>query len=435
VILSRAGGESAREDSTAILPPRALYLHMPLCASKCGYCDFFSVPAAILPRDGELQLVDSILDRAGELLRRFGSDRVDTIYVGGGTPTVLPPQVLDRLLAGAGKLAMDRRGARPEEWTVEANPDSLGPESLAVMAARGVTRISIGVQSLEPAELATLARRHSPEAALSAVSAAAAAGFSVSVDLMAGLPWPRGELPNTPQRLDRFARELIEAGATHLSIYDLTLEEGTPLARRASELDFPGESLVCEARQALEAELSAAGMRRYEVSNYAAPGGECLHNLAYWRMDSYVGAGPSAVSTIRLAGGGSLRIEEARDLEAYSGAAAVETAIDPKDAMFETIMMAFRTSFGLDEVAFLQRFGVEAASLIGATLSAWAERIGPGEPWPGFESSQGSARGVARRVARRVALDGLGLDLLNRFLCECLIEMERAPATAVLHGA
>jgi oxygen-independent coproporphyrinogen III oxidase len=410
----------------ALAPPASLYVHVPLCAAKCGYCDFFSVPASSLSDSFAMELVEATLARAAFLAERFDAPAFETVYVGGGTPTALGDAAFDRLLEGIASLAPS-----PREWTVEANPESLDPAKIETMLARGATRVSMGAQSMDERSLALLGRPHDWAGALSAARLVAASGLALSADLIAGIPARRGSpgdggRPAGPRAgtLAAAARELIEAGAGHVSAYDLTLEEGTPLAAAAGELDFPGEDEAADERSALEAAVAAAGFRRYEVSNYAARGMECLHNLTYWRLDSYIGAGPGAVSTLVAAGspgalpgkdGASLRIEESRRLRTYAddaAAAASEERIAPRDAAFEAMMMAFRTSFGLDRGRFVSRFGIDALSLVGGTLDSWAERLVPGEPWPGSASSSGPA------------LDGRGLDLLNRFLGDCLAEMD-----------
>lgn len=407
----------SRDDATDFVAPASLYVHVPLCVSKCSYCDFYSISASTLSEGFEKELVEATLARANSLADRFGADGFDTVYIGGGTPSILSPSALERLLEGIENLAMGGSRSGLGEWTVEANPDSLRTESLEIMKRHGVTRLSVGVQSLGPGELATLGRRHGPDEALGALRLATQSGMSVSADLIAGVPIP-GEASDygfDADKLASFARRLKSAGAAHISVYDLTLEEGSPLALARGRYRFPTEDEEWESRRKLEAFLAEAGMRRYEVSNYAAVGDECRHNLAYWRMDSYLGAGPGAVSTIALRSGGSLRIEEPRDMTGYWLAAekAAETEISSQDAAFESIMMAFRTSFGLDLGGFRERFGIDAEALIGDTLAKWGDRIAIGEPWPGCARSCGPA------------LTGEGLDILNRFLCDCLTEIDR----------
>lgn len=440
-----ADSDPDREGLARFVPPRALYVHVPLCASKCAYCDFFSLPASSLAPGFETELVSATLDRAASLVGRFCQSRAegarqafagarlfDTVYLGGGTPTMLSPLGLEQLFKGIAELARfgDEPESSPLEWSVEANPDSLSREKLELMARLGARRISIGVQSLDPEELSLLGRVHGPEDALAAVSAAAALGLDVSADLMASLPRAsrRGDAPSRrdssardPGRLARYAKELVASGASHLSIYDLTLEEGTPLHRARLGLDFPDEDEAWEERRELESALGELGFRRYEVSNYAPVGKESLHNLAYWRMDSYLGAGPGAVSTIAREDGSSLRIEEPKNAASYraSWPEANETAIDFRDAAFETAMMAFRTSFGLDLEAFESRFGMNAETLLAHSLESWALHIVPGEPWPARLPRRGGSE-----PGRRIALDGAGMDLLNRFLGDCLDELD-----------
>jgi len=347
--------------------------------------------------------------------------------VGGGTPTVLPRPLLARLLEG-----LAERAGSPREWTVEANPESLDAEALAIFRGAGATRISLGVQSLDDGLLRLLGRPADAAACETALRLAAASGLAVSADLMAGLP--------RKTRLRDEAARLLELGAGHLSVYDLVLEEGTPLESlfRRGGLELPGEDEAADERGELEDFLASKGFRRYEVSNYAPPGAESLHNLAYWRMDSYLGVGPGAVSTLQAAGppGASLRIEEEPSLEAYAaggamgdamggatggaagGATGLETEIPPREAAFEAVMMGFRTVFGVDARAFEARFGFGLEAFVGKSLGAWAERLVPAAPWPE------GCPGPARRLPGEPALDGRGLDLLNRFLADCLGEIE-----------
>lgn len=406
-----------RDGERTYTAPASLYIHVPVCASKCSYCDFFSSPASALSEGFEARLVSATLERARALAERFEAKAFETVYVGGGTPTLLSSEGLDALLRGVASLAKGSGDSTPREWTVEANPDSLGPEALGIMKERGVTRLSVGVQSLDADELAVLGRRHGPEAALSAIRLAAGCGLDVSADLIAGAPTrARGPSSFDAGRLAEAAAELLAAGVGHISVYDLTIEEGTPLASTQGQYLFPDEDEDWGSRERLEALLAASGLRRYEVSNYAAVGRECLHNLSYWHMDSYIGAGPGAVSTLVSGAGSSLRIEEAKDIEGYgsrAGASAKESLVGLRDSAFESMMMAFRTSFGLDLEAFRKRFGMDAGLVLEESLSAWRSHLRPGEPWPGRRNNPG------------IALDGSGLNLLNRFLVDCMGEIER----------
>jgi len=393
-----------------MIRPTSLYVHVPFCRSKCAYCDFFSLPLGDVAESFVGKLVDSILARAESLGERFGASGYDTVYVGGGTPSSLPPRQFERLLSGLASLA-----PRAREWTVEANPESLDPGRLDSMLCAGVTRLSLGIQSLDDGILRSLGRPHDAGRAEAAMTLAASVGLELSADLMAALPRVARDAP--PRDLASEAARLVELGARHLSIYDLVVEEGTPIAAGLADggLLSLGEDEAWEEREAAEARLASSGFRRYEVSNYSVPGAECRHNLAYWRMDSYLGAGPGAVSTVGgFEGGSSIRIEESRDLARYpesSGELAVETAIGPREAAFESIMMGFRTRFGFDAEAFRRRFGLGLESLAPRSLARWGGHLGPG--WAG----EGS-----------LALDERGLDLLNRFLADCLAEMDAGDA-------
>jgi oxygen-independent coproporphyrinogen-3 oxidase len=410
-----------RSSPEPLYPPESLYVHVPFCRKRCAYCDFLS--CIMDPSSGGLgeMYLRATLGRAAELSERFGARSYRTVYVGGGTPTVLGSRLLGALLEGIGRLA-----GSPLEWTVEANPESLDAEMIAVIVGSGANRASIGVQSLDARCLNALGRLHDAKDALAAVEHAAGAGLSVSADLIAAVPTFGERRPRRDMRAE--IRRLLDAGASHLSIYDLTIEEDTELGRASArgELAFPPDEEAYEERREAEELLLSGGFSRYEVSNYAPPGLESVHNLCYWRMESYVGAGPGAVSTIALgavdamepiAEPAALRIEEGRDVESYASAdpGASETEVSLSQAAFEAVMMGFRSSFGPDPAAFRDRFGIELRYAIPGTLASWSDRIVQGRPLP-------AAAGRGRDPGP--ALDGEGMDLLNRFLIGCLEEME-----------
>jgi oxygen-independent coproporphyrinogen-3 oxidase len=350
-------------------------------------------------------VVSGTLARFESLAGRFAAEEFRTLYVGGGTPSFLPRQALRRLLHGIGT-----RAASGVEWTVEANPESVDGEFLDLLEGEGVTRLSLGVQTFDDRMLSELGRPSDAASALSALRLASRRNLRLSADLIAGFEREGG--------LAEEAGILADEGCGHVSIYDLTLEPGTLLEGRWRKGDFAleDEDRTADERESAEEGLSRRGFTRYEVSNYALPGMEAEHNLVYWRMGSWLGVGPGASGTIarRSEGaarpgvdGGCLRIDEARSLEAYaseSGPTAVETEVEPYDAAFEALMMAFRTKAGLDRGAFERRFGLDPPSIIGASLEKW--------------------RRHARREGGRLSLDGRGLDLLNSFLSDCLSEME-----------
>jgi len=275
--------------------PLAAYVHVPFCASRCGYCDFNTYTAVDLggapgtSRDAYLTAIAREIALADRVL---GADRppLSTVFFGGGTPTLLTASELGGTL---GRLR-DTFGLAPDaEVTPRRTPTRVTPESLAALVAAGFTRVSFGMQSAVPHVLATLDRTHTPGRALDAVGWARDAGFgSVSLDLIYGTP---GESP------DDWGRTLdaaLSAGPDHVSAYSLIVEEGTPLARRIrrGEVAAPDEDAHADFYVAADDALTGAGLGWYEVSNWSRPGHECRHNLAYWRGDNWWGFGPGAHS-------------------------------------------------------------------------------------------------------------------------------------------
>lgn len=267
-----------------------VYLHVPFCASRCGYCDFNTYTAADgVASDG---YVDDVLSELAMAASHVCPPRVDTVFVGGGTPTLLPPGELGRLLDGIDKawgLAGDA------EITTEANPESVDRRSLRALRAAGYTRISLGMQSAAPHVLAVLDRRHTPRRAVAAVAEAHDAGFAhVNLDLIYGTPGESAE---------DFAGSLaavIEAGVDHVSAYALIVEDGTRLAARMrrGEIPYPDDDVAADRYLAAEQALTAARFTWYEVSNWARPGGQCRHNVLYWTGGDWWGLGPGAHSHV-----------------------------------------------------------------------------------------------------------------------------------------
>ncbi len=266
-----------------------LYIHLPYCRSICPYCDFVKSP---LHRAEPARLL-AALAREWELARASDGAtwaRPRTIYAGGGTPTALDAASLRQLLAW---IAASWDLGRVREFTVEANPEGLDDEKLSILLAGGVNRLSLGVQSLEPASLRALGRIHTAEDALAKLLLARRTGFgNVSVDLMYGVP---GE--TAAGFRDALAR-LVDLGVPHLSAYPLQVEEGTPLHAKAARgaIAIPGEEEVLARYEDLVSILGRAGYRHYEVSNFALPGFHSRHNEGYWTRRPYLGLGPGAHS-------------------------------------------------------------------------------------------------------------------------------------------
>ena len=272
---------------------RALYLHIPFCRAKCLYCDFDSraltgcaLEEAIGAYCEGLSAQVDAHGNAGEL------SEVETVYVGGGTPSLLGGRLV-------GLVDYVRAYCEPVEFTCEANPESFTLDLAQGLRAAGVTRISLGVQSLNASELKAIGRIHSAEQAMLAVAQAKAAGFSTSCDVMCGLPG---------QTLDTFAetlRSLVTLNPDHVSVYPLQLEEGTPFARmeEAGEMEVPDEDFQAQCMDLAAEVLEEAGFERYEVASYAKPGHRCRHNIAYWTGKPYLGLGRSAASMLDVCKG------------------------------------------------------------------------------------------------------------------------------------
>jgi oxygen-independent coproporphyrinogen-3 oxidase len=322
-----------------------VYVHVPFCASRCGYCDFNTYTAGELgggaSRDDYADTVLAELRLAADVLG--GMPRVDTVFVGGGTPTLLTASDLGRILDGIDKTWGLAAGA---EVTTEANPESVHPAYLRTLRAAGFTRISLGMQSTAPGVLAVLDRKHTAGRAVAAVAEARDAGFEhVNLDLIYGTP---GE------DADDFARSLdavISAGVDHVSAYALIVEDGTRMAARMrrGDLPYPDDDVAADRYLAAEATLSAAGFRWYEVSNWArGADAACRHNLLYWRGGDWWGLGPGAHSHV-----GGVRWWNVKHPSAYAARLAegaspglARELLTAEDRRIEDIMLRVRLAEG-----------------------------------------------------------------------------------------
>ena len=276
----------------------ALYVHVPFCAQKCRYCDFDSQSVAPCDLDAAL---DAYFEHLYARLDVFGNAgalrQIRTVYVGGGTPSLAG----ERLVKLARRISM---WCKPVEFTCEANPESLTAGLATALDEAGVTRISLGVQTLDNTELAVIGRIHDAERALEAIATVKDVGLDVSCDLMCGLPGQT--MASWQYTLDG----ALAAAPHHVSVYPLTLEEGTPLYRMACRDDSlePDEDFQAACMDVARERLSSAGYHPYEVASYALDGHECAHNIAYWTGQGYLGLGRSAAGMLdaedfdRLAG-------------------------------------------------------------------------------------------------------------------------------------
>ncbi len=283
----------------------SLYLHVPFCVSKCAYCDFYSLPCGKNGKKTEKTAFKDAVLRNIENWKYYADDRkIDSIFIGGGTPTVLDTETLTEIISAL-RTAFD---VTPNaEFTIEANPKTFDMEKLRALKKLGVNRLSIGIQSGNDDELKILSRIHTFDDAKASFELARSCGFdNISVDLMYGIP--SQNVRSFGNTLDK----IIALKPEHISVYGLQLEEGTPLWIKQQNFSFPNEDEEFELNSLALEKLSSFGYSRYEISNYALPECECRHNLKYWSQGEYIGFGPGAYSYF-----GARRFYLPKDLEAY----------------------------------------------------------------------------------------------------------------------
>lgn len=376
----------------------SMYIHIPFCVKKCAYCDFASFP-------GQIGLLGAYVDAVCREIRAqaafFGSRRVKTVFFGGGTPTLLSGEQVERILN-----ALDSSFHIEEtaEISMEGNPGTLSAENLRAYRRAGVNRLSIGVQSMDDGLLAAIGRIHTRAQAQEAVRLVREAGFdNINLDLMLGLPGQtRAQWADT---LDR----ALALEPEHLSCYSLILEEGTPLeaavaAGRSKPL--PDEKAMDEMDAITAQRLAEAGYVRYEVSNYAKPGYECRHNVVYWECLPYLGVGCAAHGEMD-----GVRIEHTENVEEYIRTCENLVCLNRKegnntreDRMFERTMMGLRMVRGMDAQRFAQDFGAQPEAI-------WKETI-----------PQMTRAGLMERQKERLTLTPRGMDVMNGVLTAMLEE-------------
>lgn len=320
-----------------------LYVHVPFCDGKCYYCAFYSLPFHRALGSAWLSALQTELELAHA---EYGPFRFSTIFIGGGTPTALPDDQLSSLLDLIRKYS-GRSGTSPLEWTSEANPGSLSPGKLSLMTAAGVNRISLGVQAMDDDVLRRLGRRHTVRDVMTAVSAIKESGVTNwGLDLIACVPGVSAEA---------WRRTLLAAvslAPSHVSVYALTSEEGSRLARdrQAGLVRLLDEDEQLRMLELARDVLESSGLTRYEISNYAKPGFECHHNCSCWRGGNYLGVGCAASSRI-----GSRRWTNAADLNRYLESAAAGTypprevdVLSPLTDAVERLVFGLRMAEGVD---------------------------------------------------------------------------------------
>lgn len=357
-----------RPSESGVLPKHrqsiGLYLHVPFCLQKCPYCSFYSLP-------GRLDLSKRYVAAIKKQIRRFAAhgettaQPLATIFFGGGTPSILPPDSLRELLQDC---LHNFQCAREMEVSIEVNPATVDGQGVQALRQAGFNRLSIGVQSFNNRELKLLGRPHSAADAVQTVQMARQAGFTnTSLDLMYGLP---GQNMQTWQ--DNL-QQALELQPEHLSLYELTIEENTPFAHWLTQghLDLPDEETILSMMEQTGQDISAAGFARYEISNYARPGYQCRHNINYWKNGSYIGMGPGAVSCLAGTRFAAIAdVEQFCDLLESDQDIWLERETLANETRFrETVIMGLRMTQGVSLRALAERFDINAVSYYGETLN------------------------------------------------------------------
>ena len=338
----------------------AIYVHMPFCKQKCAYCDFNSHPGLDAVHGA---YIDALVSEIRGAAAHFNTTSTSTIYIGGGTPTLLAPEQIGRVL---GAIKDNFTVVSDAEISIEANPETVTRENLVVLRDAGINRLSMGFQSLDDDLLELLGRKHTAVLAVEAFKAARSAGFeNIGIDLIFGIPG---------QSLANWALTLEQAIALdpeHLSCYGLTVEAGTALARAIDEsaIASPDEDLQADMLLYTMDSLYESGYEHYEISNYAKPGFACKHNLTYWDGGDYLGFGAGAHSKA-----GRVRFsnvaEPAKYIESAGGDTRIAESIKQTvaDEMSEAMFLGLRKLDGVDPEKFHTRFGVTVDSVFGEEI-------------------------------------------------------------------
>lgn len=387
-----------------------LYLHIPFCARKCGYCDFLSGPA---DKETQRQYMEALFQEVRQVgqkselppqyAKETAGSRVTSVFIGGGTPSLVEPGWIEALLAEIRAAFSLEEGA---EITLEANPGTLSAQKLRRYRGAGINRLSMGLQSMDNTELERIGRIHTREEFLSNYYWAREAGFSnINVDLMSALPG------QTALSWEETLRQTAALGPEHISAYSLIVEEGTPFWELYGSRPWllPSEEEDREMYHRTKTLLEAAGYERYEISSYARPNAECTHNIGYWTRIPYLGLGLGASSFY-----GGQRFSNTREMTRYLAAAKTEDMperirentefLTRQDAMEEFMFLGLRLTRGIRKEDFRRAFGQGVEEIYGTVLERFTEQglmLWTGEGW---------------------RLSEWGLDVSNTVLAEFLLD-------------
>ena len=369
-----------------------LYLHIPFCIKKCDYCDFLSGPST---RAGQEAYIYALLREMETVSKNLKKRPVDTVFIGGGTPSVPGCDVMEKLLQGLRDYFLFSADA---EVTIEANPGTLTPEKLSIYRKYGINRISIGLQSPNNKELAMLGRIHNYAQFLESFQMARAAGFSnINVDLMFAIPG---------QSYDGWIENLqtvAALGPEHISAYSLIIEEGTPFFRK--KLDLPDEDTEYRMYEDVAAVLKEYDYHQYEISNYAKAGYECRHNEGYWQRKDYLGLGLGAASLL-----GMERFSNTADMQEYlKNSSAPEKIrknrelLTREDEMAEFMFLGLRMTQGVSKKEFQEYFGTAIENIYGEVLKKYKKQ------------------GLLLEESGRIFLSREGIHVSNAVMAEFLL--------------
>ena len=369
-----------------------LYLHIPFCIKKCDYCDFLSGPST---RAGQEAYIYALLREMETVSKNLEKRLVDTVFIGGGTPSVPECDVMEKLLQGLRDYFLFSADA---EVTIEANPGTLTPEKLSIYRKYGINRISIGLQSPKNKELAMLGRIHNYAQFLESFQMARAAGFSnINVDLMFAIPGQCYE--DWIENL----RMVAALGPEHISAYSLIIEEGTPFFRK--KLDLPDEDTEYRMYEDVAAVLKEYGYHQYEISNYAKAGYECRHNEGYWQRKDYLGLGLGAASLL-----GMERFSNTSDMQEYLKNSSVPEKIRKnrelltrEDEMAEFMFLGLRMTQGVSKKEFQEYFGTAIENIYGEVLKKYKKQ------------------GLLLEESGRIFLSREGIHVSNAVMAEFLL--------------
>lgn len=372
---------------------RALYIHWPFCLKKCPYCDFNSHVRAEVDH---ARWRDAMLADMAHEAELAGSEPLTSIFFGGGTPSLMPPALVEALLREAERLW----GFSPRiEITLEANPSSVEAASFAALASAGINRVSLGLQALDDAALQFLGRLHNVGESLTALETAQRYFQRVSFDLIYARP---------EQTISKWRAELARAlafGTEHLSLYQLTIEPGTRFATMVRENQFAplAEDAAADLFEVTREMTAGAGLPAYEISNHARPGAESRHNLTYWRYQDYAGIGPGAHG--RRGGVATVRHRKPENwldaVAAHGHGIASQIGLGRSEQAAEAMLMGLRLSEGVDLVATARRWDMSPDQLCDPAKLAFYQR-----------------QGLVRRDGERVMVTGAGMPLLDGLLGE-----------------